>query len=138
MNELLETYKLEIASLKSEKEKLIKDNKKIFTKNKSLYRSNLRLKKLVRQLRETNLEEVRENIDSISDNWDEVQFIYLQTMFTNSVYKLYVDISLLILNDINDAEAPYSEILAPDLYHFSFVYLDFTIPIINKAIIVDI
>ena len=74
MNELLETYKLEIASLKSEKEKLIKDNKKIFTKNKSLYRSNLRLKKLVRQLRETNLEEVEveENIDSISSNWDEV------------------------------------------------------------------
>lgn len=74
MNELLETYKLEIASLKSDKEKLIKDNKKIFTKNKSLYRSNLRLKKLVRQLRETNLEEVEveENIDSISSNWDEV------------------------------------------------------------------
>lgn len=67
MSELIETYKLEIESLKSQNIKLIEKTKLFYTKQKNLKRANLRLKALNNKLRK----KINDTIsDTISDNWD--------------------------------------------------------------------
>ena len=68
MNELIETYRLEIESLKIQNDKLINKNKMIYNKHKNIKRTNLRLRKIINILRNQSLNNVIE--ETIGDNWD--------------------------------------------------------------------
>ena len=77
MNELIETYKLEIEALKSKNQELIDKTTLIYNKRKNLKRANLRLKALNNKLRKTISDTISDtNISdtisdtNISDNWD--------------------------------------------------------------------
>ena len=68
MTELMETLKLEIESLKSEKETLIHKNKVIYNTNKNQKRSILRLKKIINKLRTPN--ELNELNELNTEEWE--------------------------------------------------------------------
>jgi len=69
MSELIEVYKHEIESLKSDNLKLQTKNQSMYKKYTNMKRSNLRLKNLINKLKKPIIIENEEKID---ENWDHV------------------------------------------------------------------